>query len=1635
MGFIARRLIKQDLENVQVLVNDTNNDYFNLVEIPSTFVQGRSAFKIFGSPLLKKEVPLKMEMLDAAGNTVFMSPVDLVGEEVPPFLPYRFITVEVYRPPVNKEGIGTLTILGELEPTAVDFQIPTSFQNTYNVKYSQKINIDLSTVVNSQPIRFYKAPFIQAEEIVKPRIVLTPVTQSAKLFPSGSAITSPDLKGKSIAVTTGSKEKEDDITPHRPNKDIEQFSEKYKYKTGLYGGAPPLIKRRGGRVFFASKEDPPQTISIPQGNLNAKMQGGTLTIPEHTTTVKKADGGGDTFNEEVTVPEFQSTIKEIISDTKLVLDDVVTFDDAEKVDHKIVDDFQNVPLTMSFDDVDRTIVSSSVHNDSFLNLTIKNLRTFSGDVYRVKAHGKMHSSNTGFAVLADTVIESPELLRDDTSISGFLRTGYFLDQNHINTYWSASSFNSNTKGAEVELTHTGSEYIDSLHLSGSTAGVNESIVAETHPDYPFILEKNVVYTLSALIKGKTTEKINDEGIKENTGKLYFHLSGSNLNPSQKITTNTYVGGELTSAENDRVVSLELDSNQAGMQDFNRVEHTFQPLFNLDTLRNTDTVLQLRATSGEWHISDLSLRPAQDTGFSPDEYNVILPLPRTTRPDKLDLFIEYFDINSNTVETVTIAENLDISGSAFIIDGLDNLLTGSLFMGDVAGAGIEMAGVNSAFMRSVGYKGFLSASEHGLGGFMIFSGSVLPDEPDNYTGAGLEIHDGTTGADESYLRFRTAPSILDVKTQTFFLGNSSNFISGSNGNIEITSSNFHLQPDGDVILQGTITAEAGGTVGGFTINANDLTGGSGANTIKLASGEGIHLGNAALASAPFSVTNAGVLKAESGTIGGWTLGATSFTGGEMTITSTGTIESNQFATNVAGSGFRLTADDGGFLEVENARIRGTLKTAVFEKETVNAVGGQLYVANSTVLTGSAVAPGGIHTAAQTTMSVENVSGFIPDEILSIKKVSATGFGTEYVKVVSASRNEPSSETDLGGLLFVERGFGDGVSGDSGSLGDTPSSAQTYSGSQVIVSTGKPPDTGYIRLNANPNDFTTPYMDIVERTGSGIYDVDLKVRLGDLSGLSTARLQEVSAGGSPGFGLYTDNVFLKGSITATTGSIGGVKMQDDKLFVGAGNHNNTDTGFYLEDDGKFSLKDKLVWDGSNLAIAGSITLTAGPTADQIAALGQATASLNTTTGSLASDITDAEAAAATLSQNLAAGAEASASAASSSASGLAVTHGNAIGTAAASDATTKANSVSSSASILAGLQAARIQEYETHVQLDNDGMELIAGSGVSVADYGDTVRIGPDANNEARIEIDNNSIDLIVDISGTDVTYAQLAATTTIGNTGAEHVSISSDGVDVKDASTSLSNFGSTVRVGQIGDNQSRVEITSGGLKIINRQGSTDTDILDFNADGDVVSNTFLLERTRLFGAGEDGDLTLFADSLTAPSLTSTTPFSTGPWANGRGDVLFVRESSGNWKLESDVYADDFTLRSSHPVSLKTNGFRLFVKNTLDVQANCFIHNDGSNGTVGSDNPGAGAGGTGGAGGAGAPGGNLQGGTNGSPGGAGGNRNAPSGVSGAGGGGAGGSGGFVFISARVISQGTSNNIRSLGGVGGAGGTGLD
>jgi len=262
-----------------------------------------------------------------------------------------------------------------------------------------------------------------------------------------------------------------------------------------------------------------------------------------------------------------------------------------------------------------------------------------------------------------------------------------------------------------------------------------------------------------------------------------------------------------------VISIESpkDSDVGELIDFGVVRIPFTPNFKNDVVVNNDTKLQIVVEAGELFLGRVELIPATDTSFNPDEFTFTAPMPKLRkRPEFFDLAVQFFDRNSNKAQYVPIKQAVKFDGENDVIQGTDNLLTGSLSIGNSIGTGIEAAGVNSAFIRSVGYVGFTSASLQGSGGFMIFSGSVLPDSPDSYEGVGLEIHDGNSGS----FKFRThnADGVgeFDVRTNKFFFGKSgSQFVSGSDDKIEISSSKFHLKNDGNVVVNGAITITGGG----------------------------------------------------------------------------------------------------------------------------------------------------------------------------------------------------------------------------------------------------------------------------------------------------------------------------------------------------------------------------------------------------------------------------------------------------------------------------------------------------------------------------------------------------------------------------------------------------------------------------------------------------------------------------------------------------------------------------------------------------------------------------------------------------------------------------------------------------------
>ena len=121
------------------------------------------------------------------------------------------------------------------------------------------------------------------------------------------------------------------------------------------------------------------------------------------------------------------------------------------------------------------------------------------------------------------------------------------------------------------------------------------------------------------------------------------------------------------------------------------------------------------------------------------------------------------------------------------------------------------------------------------------------------------------------------------------------------------------------------------------------------------------------------------------IAGWTIGTDTISSNNLVLHSSGRIETSNFASGLRG--WRIDSLQNGIAEFENARIRGTLSTTVFEKETINAVGGQLYVANSTMLTSSTAHPQGTVSASNATMSVVNVTGLqeVMREALDIQEM--------------------------------------------------------------------------------------------------------------------------------------------------------------------------------------------------------------------------------------------------------------------------------------------------------------------------------------------------------------------------------------------------------------------------------------------------------------------------------------------------------------------------------------------------------------------------------------------------------------------------------------------------------------------------
>lgn|GEM_PF-4174760 len=300
--------------------------------------------------------------------------------------------------------------------------------------------------------------------------------------------------------------------------------------------------------------------------------------------------------------------------------------------------------------------------------------------------------------------------------------------------------------------------------------------------------------------------------------------------------------------------------------------------------------------------------------------------------------------------------------------------------------------------------------------------------------------------------------------------------------------------------------------GLTINGtySSISIGTGNTVIKINNSDGLYLGHALKTSAPFRVSMQGDLVSSSGLIAGWTISASTLAspsnalvldasnkridvGGTIRIDGLNQrIESTNYQSGV--NGWRI--DGLGNAEFQNCVVRGLIRTSVFVKDEVHATNGQLLVTDATVLA-SAI------TTADTKIYLKQ-GVFLAGTRLLMK----TDSQREMMKVLSAG-------SDSGGpYVTVTRNLdAQGVY----AWEDGVAIVSVESRVALVAS-------GYTNL---------PYIDIIERTSDST-EIS-RARLGNINGIS----------GCTGFGLWSENVFLTGSITANAGAIAGWTISGSQL----------------------------------------------------------------------------------------------------------------------------------------------------------------------------------------------------------------------------------------------------------------------------------------------------------------------------------------------------------------------------------------------------------------------------------------------------------------------------------------------------------
>jgi hypothetical protein len=633
------------LYTMQADVIDTQylSQFFVISEFNPQFTAGKNSFSFNGSTYLKSGSQILIECLDSQGNALH---IELAQSSNVSSITYAYkegtsYIFSIYVFGDTSDGVGKIILYG----TLIDGR---------TVKWIQNITIN-KTLKNISRVRFYRTPVL---EVASAEV---PVLNSS----ISTGLVSNELFTGTVQGLAISPPKDTNLsTINKRNTNID-------YRLTLLS---PIV-----------------TDTTPDPNaFNSQMVGATINLNINTIQSPLSQTN-------IPVSATASyTITSVINNSTIQISTPYYYSD--QYGNSTITNIVNANFSIQYPFIAYNNATSSyqttiiggipyIVQQSYADITYRNIRTFSGYVARHKVYRKSLLSTADFSIVADEPIIANELLEDDITQNAFYDLlGKFYNDEHIARYWFTSSNN-------ISLIHSPSFAIDSMFISSpsytSLSGSDyfmvksDSVTTDKNAIYvPFDMNQFLEESGSSYDSNFIALKANVQYIievsavviknpSETTAGLSFYFTSSIPTAQQEPTYNNTFGINIAN------LVANITSSQVN---FDNVIAFYTPQ---NDLFGTLVIVPRLCQS---YIKNISFRVYGDDGFSPDVFVTQIPWPISVANECFDIKAELFDINNSLVYSdLETLQSFDPSGSTLIPyipggGGYQNLVvTGSLFV--------------------------------------------------------------------------------------------------------------------------------------------------------------------------------------------------------------------------------------------------------------------------------------------------------------------------------------------------------------------------------------------------------------------------------------------------------------------------------------------------------------------------------------------------------------------------------------------------------------------------------------------------------------------------------------------------------------------------------------------------------------------------------------------------------------------------------------------------------------------------------------------------------------------------------------------------------------------------------------------